>query len=188
MKYVIYSLVMLTGYGLTYGLLPLILPSWLAVDMILILILCIAQVTKDYTAPVIGVCTGVIIDIFVSVAFGLNTLIYGAFGYFYAKMSFKFRRDSFITAVIAVFIFYILKDSIYMLYCLVYGTNFPYFKVMWAMTLPSALLNAGVGFVVYLLIVKLHELRSLKAKRELDFLKSYREQTDWLANWFEHYK
>ena len=188
MKYLIYGLVMLSGYGLTYGSMPLILPSWLALDMILILVLCIAQVTKDYTGCVIGMCAGVLIDVFISPAFGISTLIYSYFGYFYAKMSSKIKRDNFITAIIAIMFFYIVKDNIYMCYGITYGTIFPYVTILWKMTLPSALLNGGIGFIVYLLIVKLHELRSLKAKRELDFLRSYREQTDWLANWFEQYK
>lgn len=188
MKYVIYGLLMLSGYGLTYGLFPLVLPTWLSLDIMLILILCTAQTTKDYTAFVIGLCMGVLIDIFVSPAFGLYTLMFGSFGYLYAKMSAKIGRDSFVTAMIAIFLFYIIKDGAMMLYGLVYGTKFKVLPIFLKMTLPSALLNCAVGFIVYLLIVKIHELHFMKARRELDFLRNYREQTDWLAAWFEQYK
>lgn len=185
MKYLIYGLVMLSGYGLSYGLLPLVIPSWLAVDMVLILVLCIAQVTKDYTASVIGACIGILVDIFISPAFGLCTMIYAFFGFFYAKISSRLRSDNFIVSLLSVFLFYLLKDGIYMLYGVVYGTKFEYLKIIWLMTLPSAFLNAAIAFIIYLIVIKLHELHCMKAKRELDFLRNYREQTDWLTSWFE---
>lgn len=188
MKYLIYAVVMLLGYGLSFGLFPLLLPTWLAIDMVLILVLCIAQCTEDYTASVIGLAIGILVDLFVSPAFGVYTLIYGASGFFYAQISAHLKTDSFITAMLAVFIFYILKDTGLMAYSLIFGSNLDYGYMFIRMTLLSAALNSAVGFIVYLLIVKLHELHCMKIRRELDLLGSYREQTDWLSNWFEQYK
>lgn len=188
MKYLIYALVMLSGYGLTFGLLPLVLPMWIAIDLVLVLVLCTAQVTKDYTGFFLGLIFGLLVDIFISPAFGLYTLIYCSFGYIYARFCSKVKNDNIFYGVIAIFLFYILKDFALMAYGIIYNTPFPLWVTLWNMTLPSALATAASGFILYLFVQKIHELRFLKNKRELDFLRSYREEYDWLGNWFEQFK
>lgn len=188
MKYLIYGSLMLTGYALTFGMFPLLLPVWLGIDIVLIFVLGIAQVTKDYTGFIIGICIGILIDIFISPAFGIYTLIYCANGYIYAKICFKTQNDNVLIAIIVIFFSYILKDILLMAYGIIYGTVFPFWTMLWRMTLPSALLTGLSGFVGYLLVLKIHELRVLKIHRELDFLRSYKEEYDWLGNWFEQFK
>lgn len=188
MKYIIYALLMLTGYGLSYGLLPLVLPMWLSIDVVLIFILCTAQMTKDYTAFVLGILIGITIDIIVAPAFGLYTLIYGVTGFIYAALCAKAKNDNILVAVMSIFIFYIIKDIALMIYRIVYGSIVPFWTVFLRMTLPSALATAACGLIGYLLVLKLHDFRALKIKKEVDLLRNYQEEYDWLGNWFEQFK
>lgn len=185
MKYVIYAILILTGYGLNYGLMPNLLPFWLSIDILLAIIIATAQTTKDYTAMFLGFASGLLVDIFIFKTFGLHTLMYSMCGYFYAKLCEKSNIDNFFVCAGVIFVSYLGKEIIYMLVNLLDGVVFKYFSIFFKFTLLSGFVNGVVGFLIVLFIFKLHELRCMKVKHELDFLRSYKEKNDWLGNWFE---
>ncbi len=185
MKFIIYALLMLLGFGLSYGLLPDIMPIIISVDVIFIMLICIAQLTKNYTAGFIGIVMGLMLDLFIYSNFGVNILFYFFASYSYAKICNKNSIDSVFICCLAIFAGVILKDLLYLLLATIQGAAFNFWGMFLKFILPSAAVSAVLGFIIYFALYKIHELEPLRVRRELNFLRDYVEKNEWIGNFFE---
>lgn len=179
MKYIIYGLLILVHFAAMTTVLPLLLPTYLALDFAIILVVCIAMITKNLTAGIVGLCFGLLLDLFTAPAFGVYMVFYGGLGVLSSIFFEKTKWDSILLVLGGIFIAYILRDLYLFAIRIAQKTLMPIGGMFIKFSLLSAIITTIVGFVWCLLLIKLHETRSLKPKKQYDFHLEYEEENEW---------
>ena len=107
-------------------------------------------------------------------------LFYGLLGVGAAKLFEKAKTDNVLVAVLAILVAYLLRDGYLFGFQIAYSrTIFP-LGMFIKFSCFSAMLTAVLGFGWFFIMGKLHGLRSMRKKLELDFhLSDYDQPKEW---------
>ena len=152
------AIILLISYVIETALLSSINFFGAAPNLVLVTIICYSMVSGKEKGVVLGIFTGVVIDILSSSVFGVNILLYTFSAAIAGSLSNKIFGKNALTSVIIALIVSFVYGVIFStaMYILKIDTNIVY--LMFAHFLPMCVYNAVISFFVYLLIENLYTI------------------------------
>lgn len=131
-------------------------------NIVYVYIVCVSLMIDEFESFFIVLITGMIVDCFFPIAFGINTVIYLLTFLGCRSIQKRLYKDTMIVPMIMTFIYTLFKGiMIYsFLYLLSYKNNF--YSMMVNKTLYEALYNSILSILIYKIILKIKSSKSLK--------------------------
>ncbi len=158
MSTVIIAIILLISYVLETTLLSSINFFGASPSLILVVIICYSMMSGKEKGALLGLITGIIVDILSTGTFGINILLYTYSAAIAGALSNKIFGKNAITSVVITFIVSFVYGVIFAItmYILKIDRNIIYF--IFAYFLPMCVYNAVISFFMYLLIENLYIL------------------------------
>ena len=151
-------IVLLISYILETTLLASINFFGAAPKLVLVIIICYSMVCGKEKGAVIGIISGLFVDIFSNGAFGINILLYTYSAAIAGALSDRVFGKNAITSVVITFIVSFVYGTIFAfaMYILKIDRNMIY--LIFAYFLPMSVYNAILSFFMYLLVENMNTL------------------------------
>lgn len=161
MQYIVMILSIIIGFVLQTTVFPSI-PTWgLRLDLLMMCAVVFAIYGGRYTGGVMGLISGLLIDILFSSAIGLRALPYMLMPMFASLLQRKYFTDNVIVPALAVFVAVVAKEAMLGLAAVIMRIQVPVPLVMVRHVLPSAALTA-LAAIPYAMRVKPMYMRQLR--------------------------
>lgn len=137
-------------------------------DFCIILIVSYALLQGSTYGSMIGLGSGLLLDMMFGRTIGLNAFAYMLTGYFIGRLHDNVFKDSFIPAVLFNFAAVFISQHLYLLLAY-FSNNFAqttttYFQMLFQVILPQAVYTALLGGLIYRYIYRLDEKRFMKRR------------------------
>ena len=170
MRYVFFAAVIIVNLIFTGAVFPNINIAGIYPDLIMCTVISISLIEKSMAGAMVGLISGLVLDLFFSGTIGLYALPYfivGAATFFIAK-NLKYI-DRFLLPISFVIGGYFLKEIISSLLVYMLGVDFTFTRMFVRFMLPEAFMTGLLMLLIHLLFLRIFRSSSMKLKSSDDF-------------------